>query len=67
MKTSIGDKYHDLLVEYLEDHPLFTMLHGNPLSISMLAFQCMTYSIKQIYEQANITCESLSEFNDSND
>lgn len=41
----------DLIRKYLKEHPLFVLLGGLMLSISMIASQAMIYSLKEIYEQ----------------
>jgi hypothetical protein len=42
--------HHEAVTKYFAKHPLFVMLGGLHLSISMVASQVLQYTLKQIYE-----------------
>jgi len=41
----------DCAKNYLFHHPLLDLLKGMPLAISIMASQCVTYSLKEIYSK----------------
>jgi hypothetical protein len=53
-KTLKCDKIHDhhiaCIKSYLVKHPLFDIMKGMPLAISIVASQVMSFSLKEIYQ-----------------
>jgi hypothetical protein len=50
---------------YLIHHPLFEMLKGKPLPLSMTAFQALTTPIHQIYQMSLSTLASMVHSHDT--